>query len=171
MAEERLFLTELLGLKVFRTSRGRRNRCWVKDAAIVPLVDPVRIDRYLIGSGGAWFKVRYAPGAVHFAGRHFPGRRDPHAPSFRRIYAGAWWRDLLDQQIIDAQGRKVVRVTDITFEIHQGQRSFRCCGFWDVDIGMRSVFRRLVRGIVPPRMGAPGLQTGHPAELHPLGIL
>src|SRR5215471_5908818 len=50
MTEEILFLTELLGLKVFDL-KGRRIGV-VKDLAIVPLVDPVRVDRYLIGGGG-----------------------------------------------------------------------------------------------------------------------
>jgi len=58
MADEKLFLTELLGLKVFDL-KGRRIGV-VKDAAIVPLVDPVRIDRFLIGSGSsAWLTVRH----------------------------------------------------------------------------------------------------------------
>src|SRR5579872_3999382 len=57
MADEILFLTELLGLKVYDL-KGRRIGV-VKDAAIVPLVDPVRIDRYLIGSGAAWLNIRH----------------------------------------------------------------------------------------------------------------
>ncbi len=59
-------------------------------------------------------------------------------------------RDLLDQQVIDAQGRKVVRVNDLTFEIlHENDGDI----LWvlDVDIGLRSIFRRLVQGVVPPR--------------------
>ena len=51
-ADQRLFFTELLGLKVFDL-KGRTLGV-VKDAAIVPLLDPVRVDRYLIGSGAAW---------------------------------------------------------------------------------------------------------------------
>ena len=31
----------------------------VKDAALVPLVHPSRIDRYLVGGGDAWLTVRY----------------------------------------------------------------------------------------------------------------
>ena len=53
MAEKLLFLTEILGLKVFDL-KGRRIGV-VKDAAVVPLVDPVRVDRFLIGGvGTAW---------------------------------------------------------------------------------------------------------------------
>ena len=38
-------------------------------------------------------------------------------------------RDLLDQQIIDAQGRKVVRVTDVTFECRSERRMPTSCTF------------------------------------------
>ena len=57
MAEQNLFLTELLGLDVFDL-RGRRIGV-VKDAAIVPLIDPARIDRFLVGGGYAWLSVGY----------------------------------------------------------------------------------------------------------------
>src|SRR5262249_47544153 len=57
-------------------------------------------------------------------------------------------RDLLDQQIIDAQGRKVVRVNDVTFEFHQ-QDGRQELWVLEVDIGIRSMFRRVVQGIPP----------------------
>ena len=57
-------------------------------------------------------------------------------------------RDLLDQQIIDVTGRKVVRVTDVTMGIHNdGQRDI--LSMMDVDIGVRSIFRRLFQGVLP----------------------
>ncbi|HEY1756880.1 MAG TPA: CBS domain-containing protein [Bryobacteraceae bacterium] len=147
MADEKLFLTELLGLKVFDL-KGRRIGV-VKDAAIVPLVDPVRIDRYLIGSGGAWFKVRYDQvRSISLNGIFL--RDEILTPHHSDEYMLRVVRDLLDQQIIDAQGRKVVRVTDITFEVRQ-ESDHQVLWVLDVDIGMRSVFRRLVQGIVPPK--------------------
>ena len=57
MADELLFLTELLGLKVYDL-KGRRLG-FVKDAAIVPLIHPSRVDRYLLGGGWAWLIVRH----------------------------------------------------------------------------------------------------------------
>jgi Mg/Co/Ni transporter MgtE len=58
-------------------------------------------------------------------------------------------RDLLDQQIIDAQGRKVVRVNDITF-LKQCEDGHDVLHILEVDIGLRSIVRRVLRGIVPP---------------------
>ena len=57
-------------------------------------------------------------------------------------------RDLLDQQIIDARGRKVVRVNDVTFEMRE-ENGAEVLWVLEVDIGIRSILRRLVRGIVP----------------------
>jgi len=51
MVESVLFFTELLGLPVL-DSRGRRIGR-VRDAALVPLVHPARIDRFLVGGGWA----------------------------------------------------------------------------------------------------------------------
>jgi magnesium transporter len=60
-------------------------------------------------------------------------------------------RDLLDQQIIDAHGRKVVRVNDVTFEcLHDDDNDV--LHVLEVDIGIRSILRRLVRGVVSPKL-------------------
>src|SRR5216684_1161253 len=61
-------------------------------------------------------------------------------------------RDLLDQQVIDINGRKVVRVNDVDFNVDavkeaQGARPvLRVSG---VDVGARGAVRRLLRGVVP----------------------
>ncbi len=142
-----LFLTELLGLKVFDL-KGRRIGL-VKDAAIVPLVDSVRIDRFLVGLGGTWLSVRYDQiKSITIDGIHL--RDERLAPYHSDEYMLRIVRDLLDQQIIDAQGRKVVRVNDVTFEIRKEHGS-EILWVLEVDIGVRSIFRRLVQGVLPRR--------------------
>ena len=59
-------------------------------------------------------------------------------------------RDLLDQQIIDAQGRKVVRVNDVTFEPRE-ENGTELLWILEVDIGIRSIFRRVLKGVLPRR--------------------
>jgi sporulation protein YlmC with PRC-barrel domain len=146
MADEILFLTELLGLKVFDL-KGRRIGV-VKDAAIVPLVDPVRIDRFLVGSGAVWLTVRHDQvKSISLDGIHL--RDENLTPYHSDEYVLRVVRDLMDQQIIDAQGRKVVRVNDISFEIRQ-ENGGEILWVLDIDIGVRSVFRRLVQGVLPP---------------------
>src|SRR6202035_167144 len=145
MADETLFLTELLGLKVFDL-KGRRIGV-VKDAALVPLVDPVRVDRYLISGGVAWLTVRHDQiRSISLDGIHL--RDENLTPYHSDEYMLRLTRDLLDQQIVDAQGRKVVRVNDVTFELRDENQT-QVLWVLEVDIGIRSIFRRLLRGIVP----------------------
>jgi magnesium transporter len=162
MAESFLFFTELLGLPVL-DARGRRIGR-VRDAALVPLVHPARIDRFLVGGGWAWLTVRYD----QVASISLDGIRlseELLTPYHSDEYMLRIGRDLLDQQIIDVNGRKVVRVNDVTFEIrpasgngngngHAGANGNNRNGLYilEVDVGIRSIFRRLVEGALPPRV-------------------
>ncbi|HEY3738245.1 MAG TPA: CBS domain-containing protein [Bryobacteraceae bacterium] len=149
MAEQNLFLTELLGLDVFDL-RGRRIGV-VKDAAIVPLVDPSRVDRFLVGGGYAWLSVGYDQvRTIGLDGIHL--KDEQLKPYHSDEYVLRLVRDLLDQQIIDAQGRKVVRITDVTFDIKRSN-GHENDQLWvlEVDIGVRSIFRRMVQGVLPRR--------------------
>lgn len=147
MAESLLYLTELVGLKVLDT-RGRRIGR-VRDAALVPLIDSVRVDRYLVGGGWAWLTVRHDQ--VHSISLDGISLKDELlTPYHSDEYMLRLVRDLLDQQIIDVSGRKVVRVTDVTFSVAQedGHDMLRVL---EVDIGIRSIFRRLCQGVLPAR--------------------
>src|SRR5580700_8597713 len=147
MADQLLFLTELLGLPVYDL-KGRRIGV-VKDAALVPLVDSVRIDRYLVGGGWSWLTVRYDQiRSISLEGLHL--RDENLTPYHSDEYMLRMVRDLLDQQIIDAQGRKVVRVTDVTFYIDP-QGDGQILSLMEVDVGLRSILRRLVQGVLPRR--------------------
>ena len=57
-------------------------------------------------------------------------------------------RDLLDQQIIDIHGRKVVRVNDV--DIHEeSSNGHVVLKIGAVDVGARGAMRRLLKGVVP----------------------
>jgi flagellar motility protein MotE (MotC chaperone)/sporulation protein YlmC with PRC-barrel domain len=158
MADQQLlFLTELLGLKVYDL-KGRRIGV-VKDAALVPLIDPVRIDRYLVGGGWTWLTVRHDQiRAIGLDGIHL--KDENLTPYHADEYMLRMARDLLDQQIIDAQGRKVVRVNDVTFEVRH-DASGDVLWVLEVDIGIRSIFRCLLQGALPSRW-VRRLQVGIP---------
>ena len=121
----------------------------VKDAALVPLVHSSRIDRYLVGGGDVWLTVRYdqirsisLQEGIFLSDEHLTPYHDDE-------YMLRLGRDLLDQQIIDVTGRKVVRVTDLTLEVrHDEVRDTLTVS--DVDIGIRSILRRLFQGVLPP---------------------
>ncbi len=57
-------------------------------------------------------------------------------------------RDLLDQQIIDVHGRKVVRVNDVEF-LAERINSHVTLKIAEVDVGVRGAIRRLLKGVVP----------------------
>ena len=148
MADELLFLTELLGLRVYDL-KGRRLG-FVKDAAIVPLIHPARVDRYLVGGGWAWLTVRHDQiRSISLDGIYL--KDEQLTPYHSDEYMLRLVRDLLDQQIIDGQGRKVVRVTDVTFTLrHETEGDVLAID--EVDIGLRSIFRRLAQGVLPRRV-------------------
>jgi magnesium transporter len=148
MAGEILFLTELLGLKVYDL-KGRRLG-FVKDAAIVPLIHPSRVDRFLLGGGWAWLTVKHDQvRSISLDGIHL--KDEILTPYHSDEYMLRLVRDLLDQQIIDGKGRKVVRVTDVTFNV-QHEPDGDILHIDEVDVGLRSMFRRLVQGVVPRRL-------------------
>lgn len=146
MAEEILYLSELLGVKVYDL-KGR-DIGTLKDAALVPLIDPIRLDRFLVGAGPAWLSIRYDQiDSIDVSGIRL--RDERLTPYHSDEYMLRMVRDLLDQQIIDAQGRKVVRVNDVTF-LKERESGNDVLHILEVDIGIRSILRRLLRGIVPP---------------------
>lgn len=146
MAETFLYFTELLGLPVYDLKSRRIGS--VRDAAIVPLIHPARIDRYLVGAGGSWLSVRYDQiASISLNGIHLSNEK--LYPYHSDEYMLRLQRDLLDQQIIDVNGRKVVRVTDVSFEVRRDDRDVLM--MLEVDVGIRSILRRLLRGVVPRR--------------------
>jgi sporulation protein YlmC with PRC-barrel domain len=146
MADNLLFFTELMGMPVLDLKGRRIGR--VKDAALVPLEQASRIDRYLVGGGDAWLSVRHDQ--IAQIGREtgiclsdellIPYHEDD---CILRIA-----RDLLDQQIIDVTGRKVVRVNDVTMEIRE-EGGHSALHVVEVDVGLRSFMRRLLQGGMP----------------------
>jgi magnesium transporter len=156
-AQDVLYLSELLRTKVYDL-KGRLIGTF-RDAAVVPLIHPVRLDRYLVGAGPGWLSIRYdqiksiSPEGIHLSDEQL-------TPYHSDEYMLRMVRDLLDQQIIDARGRKVVRVNDITLlrELENGHPTLHIL---EIDIGLRSILRRVLRGIVPPA-AIRGLQSRIP---------
>ncbi len=148
MAEKLFYFTELLSLPVYDLKDRRIGR--VKDAAIVPLDHPSRVDRFLVGAGGAWLSIRFDQiRSIGFDGLHLSDEK--LVPYHSDEYMLRIERDLLDQQIIDVNGRKVVRINDVTFDLgHDGERDF--LSIVEIDIGVRSIIRRLLQGGLPPRL-------------------
>jgi CBS domain-containing protein/sporulation protein YlmC with PRC-barrel domain len=148
MADQFLYFTELLGMPVFDLKGRRIGR--VKDAALVPLVHASRIDRFLIGAGDAWLTVRYDQIRSVLVGYGISLSDEQVVPYHDDEYMLRIARDLLDQQIIDVNGRKVVRVNDLTLGIQRAEAR-DAINVLEVDVGLRSIVRRLFQGAMPAR--------------------
>src|ERR1035437_4073010 len=57
-------------------------------------------------------------------------------------------QDLIDRQIIDIHGRKVVRVNDVDLE-WMGQGAAHLLRVCEVEVGLRGAFRRVFKGLLP----------------------
>jgi magnesium transporter len=139
-------LTELLRVPVQEPGGATAGR--VREVGFCPQDDPMRVsalvvrtkhgDRLLdlgqVASINGGIKARTASSA-------WP----PYVGSEGMLLLS---RDLLDQQIIDVHGRKVVRVNDVDFseEPINGNIALRMAS---VDVGARGAVRRLLKGLVP----------------------
>ena len=146
-----LHATEVLGAEAYDLNGHFVGR--VKELFVEPADQPNRISRVLLGRG------QYRP----LVARHdqvsdvTPGRiKLTTDESALELYHPneAWLalrKDLLDQQIIDTAGRKVVRVNDIELSDHRtnGNVEMRIA---QVDVGLPGAVRRLLQGIVPPEV-------------------
>jgi CBS domain-containing protein len=139
-------LSELLGATVRDASGSVRGR--VREIAVAPQDHPTRV-AYLIVKTGDGERI-VPPDALKAAGA-----------SVRAATEAAQWtrytpsdgvlllkRDLLDQQIIDVHGRKVVRVNDVELE-STPVNSHLLLNIVSVDVGARGAIRRLSKGLVP----------------------
>jgi len=139
-------LSELLGAPVRDASGAVRGR--VREVAIAPQDHPTRI---------AFLIVHTADGE-----RMLPSASlKSCGPVVRATDDSAHWdkytasdgvlllkRDLLDQQIIDVHGRKVVRVNDVELD-STPVNSHVSLSVIAVDVGARGAIRRLTQGLVP----------------------
>jgi len=134
----------------------------------VPVADAARIDRFLVGGGYTWLTVRADQIRSITLGRGIQLCDEQLLPYHDDEYMLRIGRDLLDQQIIDVTGRKVVRVTDVTMRIHHdGERDI---------LTVFEVRYRPSQHLPAPRPGSaparldPPPAAAHPPQLHPLGI-
>ena len=141
-----LALTELLGLPVLDPA-GPAGR--VREVAIAPAEDRSRIAVLIVRTKAGdrvlpFSSIRSMNGGL---------RTDTQISSWPLANGSEGLfllgRDLLDQQIIDVHGRKVVRVNDVDLsqDTTSKQPVLRVVG---VDVGARGAVRRLLKGVFPP---------------------
>jgi CBS domain-containing protein/sporulation protein YlmC with PRC-barrel domain len=142
-----LALSELIGAPVYDPS-GTSPVGKVREVALVPQEDPSSVAAFVV-------KTR--------EGERLLGIKSVESINggVRAVSLAADWtqyasgegmllleRDLLDQQIIDVFGRKVVRVNDIDIHKEIGPEHV-ILKLGGVDVGARGAMRRLLKGVVP----------------------
>jgi magnesium transporter len=143
-----LFATEIVGASAYDAQAHFVGR--VREFFVEPAEQPNRISHFLISRG------RFQPLVARYdqVAKVMPGRIDLNV-SERALEAykpnEAWLavqKDLLDQQIIDTEGRKVVRVNDVDLtELRTNEHvELRIA---QVDVGLPGAMRRLLQGIAP----------------------
>ncbi len=141
-----LTLTELLGSKVYDAEGAMRGR--VREVALTLQEDPARISTLIVKTRTrncllACHAVKSINGGVR------AGTRADDWPSDNGM-EGLFLleRDLLDQQVIDVNGRKVVRVNDVDL-YEEVIANHVVLKVGSVDVGARGAIRRLLKGVVP----------------------
>jgi magnesium transporter len=142
----KLALSELLGLTVYDATGVASGR--VREVALAPQEDRARVAMLIVKTRAGsrllpFTVVTQINGGV---------RTSTAATEWNPVNGGEGLlllgRDLLDQQVIDVHGRKVVRVNDVDFyrDITQDRPVLKVGG---VDVGARGAIRRLLKGVVP----------------------
>jgi len=139
-------LSELLGATVRDATGAIRGR--VREIAVAPQDHPTRV---------AYFVVKTSTGERALSAEEITSCGTTVRAGTESALWGAYTpsdgvlllkRDLLDQQIIDVHGRKVVRVNDV--EIESTPVNGRVLlNVVSVDVGARGAIRRLSKGVVP----------------------
>jgi len=159
-----IYLTEMLGLRVVDSAGLDLGR--VKEVALTPSVNLRRVSLFIVKQGSHRWEVP-SDQVSELSTDNKTGLRlnvssdrlvafDPHPSSGGEDDSGTEHllvgKDLLDQQIIDVNGRKVVRVNDVHFEVlyHDhtpgGAPEFRVA---EVEVGLTGAVRRLFQGVIP----------------------
>jgi magnesium transporter len=142
-----LALTELLGAPVYDPS-GAAGR--VREVAIAPQEDRTRVSTLIIKTKTGNRMLPFtAVSAIEGGVRATTAAGEwPAANGTEGLFLLE--RDLLDQQVIDVNGRKVVRVNDVDLEFDsQKDPKHPVLRVQSVDVGARGAIRRLLRGVAP----------------------
>ena len=142
-------LSELLGATVYDPS-GAAGK--VREVTVAPQEDRDRIATFIVKTKSGNRVLPYSAVTSIDANIH------------TSTYASDWpaangsegqfllERDLLDQQVIDINGRKVVRVNDVDLGVEETKSNgtpHAILRVQSVDIGARGAIRRLLRGLAP----------------------
>lgn len=146
-----LYATELMGVRAYDAQGNYVGR--VREFFIEPAEAPNRISHFLLSRGRFQPLVaRHDQVASVSEGKIQLNVGEKALELYRPNESWlAVHKDLMDQQIIDTRGRKVVRVNDLDLAAQRtnGNVELRLT---QVDVGLPGAVRRLLQGVVPPKV-------------------
>src|SRR5271167_2430642 len=145
-----LALSDLLGATVYDPSGAASGR--VREVTLAPQEDRSRIASLIVKTkSGNRVLPLAAVSAINGGVRSATSAADwATANGAEGLFLLE--RDLLDQQVIDIHGRKVVRVNDVELQIDatiEAGHPHAILRVHSVDIGARGAIRRLLSGLAP----------------------
>src|SRR6266699_730514 len=146
-----LYATELMGVKTYDVQGNYVGR--VREFFIEPAEAPNRISHFLLSRGH--FQPLVAKHNQVASVSDGKIRLNVGEKALEIYQPNESWlavqKDLLDQQIIDTRGRKVVRVNDLDLaeQRSNGNVELRLI---QVDVGLPGAIRRLLQGVVPSKV-------------------
>lgn len=141
-----LALTELLGEPVFDLGGSRCGR--IRELALAPQEDHARIAVIIVRTNAGDRLLPFSSVTSVNGGIKAGTSSEEWVLGETGEGLLLLSRDLLDQQVIDVFGRKVVRVNDIDLH-HESVANRPVLKVGSVDVGPRGAVRRLLKGVVP----------------------
>src|SRR5258708_4871965 len=143
-------LSELLGATVYDPAGAARGR--VREVTLAPQEDRDRIASFIVKTKTGNRVLPFSSVSAIDASVH--ALTNPPEWPLANGAEGLFLleRDLLDQQVIDVHGRKVVRVNYVDLQVDpptEGGSQHAVLRIQSVDIGVRGAIRRLLRGLAP----------------------
>jgi len=145
-----LALSELLGTVVYDPSGTASGR--IREVTLAPQEDRSRIVSFIVKTKSGNRLLPFAAISTINGGVRATTAAAEWSPANGTEGLFLLERDLLDQQVIDINGRKVVRVNDVDLQIEvqkPGSTGNPVLRVHSVDVGARGAVRRLLRGIAP----------------------
>lgn len=139
------YLSEIQHRRVIGPSGDEVGR--LVDVAVMPKEQFPAVQWGILGTGGGERVIRWSEAVIEPAHVRLRRRLDGLAPESLPAEALRLGRDLLDKQIVDTHGAKVVRVNDLQLEESGGQ--LRLVG---ADVGVRGLMRRVGAESLAERM-------------------
>jgi CBS domain-containing protein/sporulation protein YlmC with PRC-barrel domain len=157
-----LALSELLGSTVHDSTGAVCGR--VREVALAPQEDRSRVASLIVKTATGNRVLPFSAVSQVVSGIRASTTAAEWSPANGAEGLFLLGRDLLDQQVIDVHGRKVVRVNDVDFyqETAQNHLVLKIEG---VDVGARGAIRRLLKGVVPLAVLRALLQRIPPREI------